>query len=62
MRTECNQESFTFHALGRREIVARFDGGRITSDAGGLLSMRTTRCTKCGKKSGKAAALRSERR
>lgn len=45
MRTECNQESFTFHALGRREIVARFDGGRITSDAGGLLLREVERLT-----------------
>jgi hypothetical protein len=26
-----------FHALGRREVIGRFDGGRITSDGGGLL-------------------------
>ncbi len=45
MRTECNQESFTFHALGRREVVARFDGGRITSDAGGLLLREVERVT-----------------
>ena len=37
MATECNQQSFAFHALGRRDVVARFDGGRITSDGGGLL-------------------------
>lgn len=30
-------ESFVFGVLGRREVVARFDGGAITSDAGGLL-------------------------
>ncbi len=35
--TECNQTSFKFHQLYRREVVARFDGGEITSDAGGLL-------------------------
>ena len=45
MRTECNQQSFTFHALGRREVVARFDGGRITSDAGGLLLREVERLT-----------------
>ena len=37
MLTQCNQESFGFHPLGRREVRGRFDGGAITSDAGGLL-------------------------
>ncbi len=45
MLAECNQESFGFHALGRRDIVARFDGGRISSDAGGLLLRETERLT-----------------
>ena len=35
--TECNQSSFGFQACGSREIVARFDGGTITSDGGALL-------------------------
>src|SRR6202165_3278303 len=35
--TECTQSSFGFHPLFRREGVAQFDGGDITSDAGGLL-------------------------
>ncbi len=35
--TECNQSSFGFEAFGGREIVARFDGGTISSDGGGLL-------------------------
>jgi hypothetical protein len=37
MSTECIQSSFQFHHLGRREVTARFDGGDITTDAGGLL-------------------------
>ena len=37
MRTECNPEQLEFHALGRRDVIGRFDGGRITSDGGGLL-------------------------
>jgi len=37
MRTECTPEQLEFHALGRREVIGRFDGGRITSDGGGLL-------------------------
>ncbi len=37
MTTECNTHEFDFQALGSRAITARFDGGAITSDAGGLL-------------------------
>ena len=35
--TECTQCGFEFAALYRREVVARFDGGEMTTDAGGLL-------------------------
>lgn len=37
MTTECTQVGFEFHSLRSREIRAQFDGGAITSDAGGLL-------------------------
>lgn len=37
MATQCTLEQLEFHALGRREVVGRFDGGRITSDGGSLL-------------------------
>lgn len=37
METECTQRTFAFHGLGSREVIARFDGGHVTSDAGGLL-------------------------
>ncbi len=37
MQTQCNQRSFQFHPLPKREVRAGFDGGVITSDAGGLL-------------------------
>ena len=37
MATECTPEQIEFHALGRREVVGRFDGGRLSSDGGGLL-------------------------
>ena len=37
MSTECNAREFAFQALGSRAVTARFDGGAITSDAGGLL-------------------------
>jgi hypothetical protein len=39
--TECNQSSFGFKASGSREIVARFDGGTISSDGGALLLRQT---------------------
>lgn len=41
--TECSQSSFGFEALGAREIVARFDGGAISSDGGALLLRQTDR-------------------
>ena len=37
METECNKLALDFQPLGGRQITARFDGGTITSDAGGLL-------------------------
>jgi hypothetical protein len=37
MNTECIPSQLEFHALGARDVVGRFDGGRITSDGGGLL-------------------------
>ena len=37
MKTECIQSEFEFQGLGRRKVEAKFDGGAITSDAGGLL-------------------------
>jgi len=45
MRTQCNPTQLEFHALGRREVVGRFDGGNITSDAGGLLLRETEKRT-----------------
>jgi DDE family transposase len=41
--TECIQFSFGFKACGSREIVARFDGGTISSDSGGFLLRETDR-------------------
>ena len=35
--TECKPKGIEFHPLGSREVVGHFDGGEITSDAGGLL-------------------------
>jgi hypothetical protein len=39
--TECSQSSFDFATEFRREAVARFDGGAITTEAGGLLLHQT---------------------
>jgi hypothetical protein len=35
--TECNQSSFEFASHFQREVLARLDGGTISSDAGALL-------------------------
>jgi hypothetical protein len=35
--TECSLSLFEFQDLGARQVVAAFDGGKVTSDAGGLL-------------------------
>ena len=37
MKTECNRTEFIFQVLGNRKVVARSDGGTISSDGGGLL-------------------------
>jgi hypothetical protein len=41
METQCTPTQLEFHSLGRRKVVGRFDGGNITSDAGGLLLRET---------------------
>lgn len=43
MQTECSADLFEFAPVERREVVADFDGGAITSDAGGLLLGATDR-------------------
>jgi len=43
MQTECNPELFAFPAVEGRQVVASFDGGTITSDAGALLLGATDR-------------------
>ena len=37
METECNEFLFDFEPLGSREVTVRFDGGRVSSDGGGVL-------------------------
>ncbi len=41
MSTECSADQLEFHAFGRREVVAKFDGGMISSDGGALLLRET---------------------
>ena len=45
MNTECTQLTFNFYPLLKREVVAKFDGGTITSDAGALLLREVDRAT-----------------
>jgi len=45
--TECTQSSFEFQAHFSREVVARFDGGTMTSDAGAVLLRETDRRLVC---------------
>src|SRR3954467_14296116 len=37
MLTHCSATGMAFGRVGGRELVAEFDGGRVTSDAGALL-------------------------
>ena len=37
MTTDCTAQRFLFQGPGRREVIASFDGGRISSDGGALL-------------------------
>jgi hypothetical protein len=41
--TECTQSELEFQAHFSRQVVARFDGGTITTDGGGLLLRETDR-------------------
>ena len=43
MPTQCNTKPLEFEPHGRRRVVADFDGGPITSDAGLLLLRRVDR-------------------
>lgn len=45
MQTECTVEQLSFQAVGRREVVAKFDGGQLSSDGGGLLLREVERQT-----------------
>lgn len=45
MKTHCNQKPLPFQTKISRKVVAKFNGGAITSDAGGLLLQQTERLT-----------------
>ena len=45
MQTECIERTFVFQPLDRRDVVGKFDGGTITSDAGALLLREVDRGT-----------------
>ena len=36
MPTECNRDLFGYEVVEGRQVVAAFDGGEVTSDAGAL--------------------------
>lgn len=44
-QTDCNEIEVSFQGAGRREVVARFDGGQLSSDGGGLLLREVDRRT-----------------
>jgi hypothetical protein len=46
MRTECTADFFGFEPVAGREVIAAFDAGAITSDAGALLLGATDRAIK----------------
>jgi Transposase DDE domain group 1 len=45
METQCNPAYLDFPMLGRREVLADFDGGAISSDGGALLLRQTEHLT-----------------
>ena len=43
MHTQCNSTDLTFEGLGRREVIGKFDGGRMSSDGGSVLLRASNR-------------------
>jgi hypothetical protein len=43
MPTQCSRDLFGYEVVEGRRVVAAFDGGEVTSDAGGLLLGATDR-------------------
>ena len=46
MDTQCNPTQIEFHSNGKRKVIGKFDGGNISSDAGGLLLREVERKTR----------------
>ena len=46
MSTQCTPRQLAFPRVGRRRLVARFDGGTITTNAGALLLRAVEACTR----------------
>jgi hypothetical protein len=46
METECSADLFGFAPVAGRAVVAGFDGGKMTSDAGALLLGATDRAVR----------------
>src|SRR3954462_5089475 len=59
MPTHCSATGMAFGRTGGRELVAEFDGGRVTSDAGALLLGATDRAIRLVDRF--AACFRDER-
>jgi len=45
MQTQCKPQQFEFEAVGRRSVMAAFDGGAVSSDAGALLLAKAAQAT-----------------
>lgn len=45
MKAECSVGQLEFHGLGQRAAVGEFDGGKVSSDSGGLLSSKVEQRT-----------------
>ena len=45
MQTECTSSALAFQGVAGREVIARFDGGTLTSDGGAVLLREVERAT-----------------
>jgi Transposase DDE domain group 1 len=59
--TECSELRFAFATEGRREMVAEFNGGAISSDGGALLLRETDRKLKLLERFSQSARISLER-
>jgi hypothetical protein len=59
MPTECTPKLFEFEAVERRAVVAQFDGGTITSNAGSPIGLATAKQSSTGRNMRYACGSRS---